>query len=199
MSDSALPSLPASALDQMFRTAYTPRRWSDRPVADETLRALHDLWKWGPTSANCSPARVVFVKSQEGKDRLSPCVASGNRDKIQAAPVTAIVGWDTQFYEDLPRLYPQADARAWFAGNPPLIEETGFRNSTLQGAYMILAARALGLDCGPMSGFDRAKVDAEFFDDGRIKSNFLCILGHGAEPRPVRNPRPAFDEVCSIE
>lgn len=191
--------LSDEALDQIFRSARTHAAWSDRPVTDETLRTLYDLWKWGPTSANSSPARVVFVRSPEAKDRLAQCLSGGNVEKTMAAPVTAILGYSPTFYEELPRLFPHDDARSWFAGNPPLIEETAFRNSTLQGAYLMLAARGLGLDCGPMSGFDRARCDALFFEDGDVRSNFLINLGYGDDAKLMpRNPRLDFDEACSI-
>jgi len=192
--------LTDKALETLFRGARTYTRWKDRPVSDVILQALYDLLRMGPTSANCSPARILFVSSREAKERLAPALSPGNRDKTMAAPVTAIIGYDTRFYELVPTLFPhQPEARGWFEGNDALIEETAFRNSTLQGAYLILAARALGLDCGPMSGFDRAKVDAEFFPDGRVKSNFLCNLGYG-DPTglPPRGPRLAFDEACRI-
>lgn len=191
--------LPEAALDQLFRTARTHWHWTDRPVTDETLRALYDLWKFGPTSANSSPARVTFVRSPEAKEKLAECMAGGNREQTLAAPVTAIVGYSPTFYEELPRLYPHDDARSWFAGNPPLIEETAFRNSTLQGAYLMLAARALGLDCGPMSGFDRSLCDALFFEDGDVRSNFLVNLGYGDATKLLpRDPRLDFAEACSI-
>ncbi len=191
--------LPDAALDQLFREARTHNRWTDRPVSWTSLRALADLLKMGPTSANCSPARIVFVRSGEAKARLRPHLSEGNREKTMAAPVTAIIGYDTQFHEKLPKLFPHADARSWFAGQPALIEATAFRNSSLQGAYLILAARSLGLDCGPMSGFDNASVDAEFFPGGTIRSNFICSLGHG-DPAGLfpRSPRFAFEEFCSI-
>jgi|YNPNPStandDraft_1061719.scaffolds.fasta_scaffold23506_2 3-hydroxypropanoate dehydrogenase len=191
--------LDDAALDQLFRNARTHNAWLDKPVPDSLLVELHDLMKWGPTSANCWPLRVVFVKSPAAKARLIPLLMEGNRAKTQAAPVTAILGMDMAFYEQLPRLFPHTDARAWFVGNDALIEATAFRNSSLQGAYFILAARALGLDCGPMSGFDAAAVDAEFFAGTTIKSNFLCNLGYG-DPAGLfpRSPRPAFSEVCQI-
>lgn len=191
--------LSGEALDQLFRTARTHWHWLDRPVSDETLRALYDLWKYGPTSANSSPARVVFVRSAEGKEKLRECLSGGNVDQTLAAPVTAILGYSPTFYEDLPRLFPEMDARGWFAGNPPLIEETAFRNSTLQGGYLMLAARALGLDCGPMSGFDRSLCDALFFEDGSVKSNFLINIGYGDDSKLTpRHPRLDFDEACTI-
>lgn len=192
-------TIDATTLDQLFRTARTQNAWLDKPVADTLLAELHDLMKWGPTSANCWPLRVVYVKSPEAKARLLPLLLEGNRAKTEASPVTAILGMDMTFYEELPRLFPHTDAKAWFVGNAPLIESTAFRNSSLQGAYFMLAARALGLDCGPMSGFDNAKVDAEFFAGTSIKSNFLCSLGYG-DPAALfpRSPRPEFAEVCTI-
>jgi 3-hydroxypropanoate dehydrogenase len=191
--------LSETALDLVFRSARTHTHWLDRPVDDETLRALYDLLRWGPTSANCSPARIVFVRSREAKERLRPALSAGNVDKTMAAPATAISGHDLRFHEQLPRLFPHADARSWFAGNDELIRTTAFRNGTLQGAYLIISARALGLDCGPMSGFDNAKVDAAFFPGSTVKSNFLCNLGYGdpAKLHP-RSPRLAFDEACRI-
>lgn len=191
--------LDATALDQIFRNARTHNGWQDKPVADSLLAELHELMKWGPTSANCWPLRVVYAKSAEAKARLVPLMMEGNRAKTQAAPVTAILGMDMAFYEQLPRLFPHADAKAWFVGNDALIEATAFRNSSLQGAYFMLAARALGLDCGPMSGFDAAGVDAEFFAGTQVKSNFICNLGYGdpAQLSP-RSPRPDFAEVCKI-
>ena len=187
------------SLDIMFRAARTQNGWLPDPVTDEQLRRLYELVKMGPTSANCQPMRVVFVRSAEGKARLQPALAPGNLDKTMAAPVVAIIGHDLEFYEHLPRTFPHADAKSWFVGKPAHIETTAFRNGTLQGGYFILAARAVGLDCGPMSGFDNAKVDAEFFAGTRVRSNFLCSLGHG-DPSKVfpRSPRLTFDEVCRI-
>lgn len=186
-----------TALDQLFREARTQNGWQDGKVDDEVLRRLYDLLKMGPTSANCSPARFVFVKSPETKAKLKPCLAPNNVEKTMAAPVTVIVGYDTEFYEKLPKLFPHVDARSWFVGNSALIQSTAFRNGSMQGAYLILAARALGLDCGPMSGFDNAKVDAAFFPDGKVKSNFLVNLGYG-DPSKVRprGPRLTFEEAC---
>lgn len=184
--------LPQDALDQLFFQARTHNKWQDKPVPDELLHTIVDMLKWGPTSANCSPARFVFVKSPEAKAKLKPCLAPGNVDKTMAAPVTAIIGHDQEFYEHLPRLFPHADARSWFAGNQPLIEMTAFRNGSLQGAYFILAARAMGLDCGPMSGFDNAGVDAAFFAGNSVKSNFLCNLGYG-DPAGLYPRSPRFD------
>lgn len=195
-----MSSLPDSALDQVFRQARTHRAWLAKPVPDELLREIYDLFKMAPTSANASPARVVFVKSEEAKARLLPALAPANVEKTRSAPVTAIIAYDVEFYEKMPTLYPVADARSWFTGNAALIEETAFRNSSLQGAYLILAARALGLDCGPMSGFDGAKVNAEFFPDGKWKVNFICNLGYGdASKLFPRLPRLSFEEACRIE
>ena len=192
-------SLDDAALDAIFRTARTQNRWLDQPVSDEQLQALYDLMRWGPTSANSFPVRIVFVTSPAAKERLKPLVLAGNQQKVMTAPVTAILGYDTQFYDWLPRLFPHADARSWFLDKPEFADATAFRNSSLQGAYFIIAARAVGLDCGPMSGFDNEAVDREFFAGGRVKSNFLCALGHG-DPAGLfeRLPRPAFSEVCSI-
>ncbi len=191
--------LDDSALDILFRKARTHNGWIDKPVSEETLRAIWELAKMGPTSANCSPARVVFVVSPEAKEKLKPALQEGNVAKTMAAPATAIIAQDMTFYEHLPRLFPHTDARSWFIGNDALIETTAFRNSSLQGAYLILAARALGLDCGPMSGFDNAKVDEAFFAGSPIKSNFLCNLGYG-DPSKLypRGDRLAFEEACRI-
>ncbi len=185
--------------EQLFDDARTQNGWLDTPVSDATLQALYDLYKWGPTSANCSPARVIFVRSAEAKARLVACMAEGNRAKVQQAPVTAVIGMDMAFYEKLPQLFPHTDAKSWFVGNEALIAATAFRNSSLQGAYLMLAARALGLDCGPMSGFDAAKLDAEFWANTPVKTNFVCSLGHG-DPSKVfpRSPRLAFDEACRL-
>lgn len=195
-----MPSpLEPSAFDQLFRQARTHNAWMDQPVSEDQLRTLYNLMKWGPTSANCSPARLVFVISAEAKARLKPALLAGNVDKTMAAPVTAIIGMDMDFPDALPRLFPHADARSWFIGNDALIEATAFRNSSLQGAYLMLAARSLGLDCGPMSGFDVALVEKEFFPGGRVKANFLCNLGYG-DPTALfpRSPRLDFDEAARI-
>jgi 3-hydroxypropanoate dehydrogenase len=194
-----MTTLDTAALDVLFRDARTHNGWQERPVGADLLRAVWDLAKMGPTSANCSPARVVFVVSAAAKEKLKACLAPGNVDKTMAAPATAIIGHDLSFYDRLPVLFPHTDARAWFVGNQALIDSTAFRNGTLQGAYLILAARALGLDCGPMSGFDNAKVDAAFFAGTTVRSNFLCNLGYGdpAKLHP-RAPRLGFDEACSI-
>jgi 3-hydroxypropanoate dehydrogenase len=188
-----------AALDAIFREARTHNRWQDKPVSDAILQAAWELAKMAPTSANCSPIRLIFVKSPEAKAKLAPALSAGNHDKTMKAPVTAIIGYDLEFHDKLPFLFPHAEARPWFAGKPEVIQATAFRNSSLQGAYFILAARAVGLDCGPMSGFDNAVVDAAFFPDGKVKSNFLCNIGYG-DPAGVlpRSPRFAFDEVCKI-
>lgn len=187
------------SLDTLFRNARTHSAWLDRPVDDDLLIKLYELMKWGPTSANSSPARLVFVKSPEAKQRLLPTLIPSNAEKTSSAPVTVIVAQDHEFYEQLPRLFPHTDARAWFAGNSALIDTTAFRNASLQGAYLIIAARALGLDAGPMSGFDNAKVDAEFFSGTKIRSNFLINLGYGdASKLHPRNPRLRFDEAARI-
>ncbi len=192
--------LSEATLDQLFRNARTLNAWLPKEVSDEQLHQLYDLAKFGPTSANSSPMRVVFVKSPEAKAKLAPLMSDGNRAKTLEAPVTAIIGTDHEFYEQLPRLFPHADARSWFVGNQPLIDTTAFRNATLQGAYVLMAARALGLDCGPMSGFDNAGVDAAFFAGTAIKSNFVISLGYGDTSRNLfpRSPRLAFDEACKI-
>ncbi len=188
------------ALDTLFREARTHASWSDAPVSDEDLHRLYDLTKFGPTSANTSPARFVFLRTLEAREKLRPALSAGNLDKTLAAPVTVIVAWDPYFYDRLPELFPHADARAWFAGNDALAEETAFRNSTLQGAYLMLAARAIGLDCGPMSGFDRARVDEIFFADSMWRSNFLINLGHGDGGALFpRAPRLSFEDACLLQ
>ena len=192
-------ALTETALDQLFRTARTQNKWQDRPVAEETLRALYDLLKWGPTSANSSPARFAFLTSDAAKAKLKEALSPGNVEKTMTAPVTVIVAQDMAFYDKLPQLFPHADARSWFAGNDALIESTAFRNASLQGAYLIMAARALGLDTGAMSGFDAAKLDAAFFAGTTIKSNFLINLGYGDEAGLFpRSPRLAFDDAARI-
>lgn len=191
--------LQDAGLDLLFRQARTYRAWRDEPVSEVLLQAIYDLAKMGPTSANCSPMRVVFVTSAEAKERLRPALDKGNVEKTMTAPATAIIGYDLTFYEQLSVLAPHADMRAMFAGKPTLIEETAKRNSSLQGAYLMFAARALGLDCGPMSGFDRKKVDAEFFPDSEIRANFLCNIGYGdKDALHPRQPRLAFDDACDI-
>jgi 3-hydroxypropanoate dehydrogenase len=193
-------SLSEATLDQLFRNARTLNAWLPKEVSDEQLHRLYELAKFGPTSANSSPMRVVFVKSAEAKAKLAPLMSDGNRAKTMEAPVTAIIGTDHTFYEQLPKLFPHADARSWFVGNQPLIDTTAFRNATLQGAYVLMAARALGLDCGPMSGFDNAGVDAAFFAGTAIKSNFVMSIGYGDASRNLfpRSPRLTFDEACQI-
>ncbi len=191
--------LDATALDQLFDEARTNNKWLHRDVSDAQLRQIIGHMKWGPTSANCSPARFVFVKSPEAKTRLKPHLSPGNVEKTMAAPATAIIAYDLNFYEYLPKLYPPADAKSWFVGKKQHADTTAFRNGSLQGGYFILAARALGLDCGPMSGFNNEGVDAEFFAGTEIKSNFLCNLGYG-DPAGIypRSPRFSFDEMASI-
>jgi 3-hydroxypropanoate dehydrogenase len=192
--------LSERALDQLFRHARTFNAWLPKDVSDEQLRQVYELAKFGPTSANGSPMRVVFVKSKDARATLEPFLSEGNRAKTMQAPVTAIIATDHEFHEQLPKLFPHADARSWFVGNQPLIDTTAFRNATLQGAYVLMAARALGLDCGPMSGFDNAGLDAAFFADTAIKSNFLISIGYGDASRNLfpRSPRLAFDEACKI-
>jgi 3-hydroxypropanoate dehydrogenase len=191
--------LDQTALDQLFDKARTNNKWQPREVPDSLLKLIIEHMKWGPTSANCSPARFVFVKSSEAKERLKPHLNPGNVEKTMAAPATAIIAYDQKFYEYLPFLYPPADAKSWFAGKKDHADTTAFRNGSLQGGYFILAARALGLDCGPMSGFNNATLDAEFFAGTDIKSNFLCNLGYG-DPAGIypRSPRFSFDEMASI-
>ncbi|HEV7778023.1 MAG TPA: malonic semialdehyde reductase [Luteibacter sp.] len=192
--------LADAALDQLFRKARTYNAWLPKEVTDEQLRQLYEVAKFGPTAANSTPMRVVFVKSKEAKEKLAPHLDNNNRAKSMEAPVTAIVAIDFAFYDKLPKLFPHADARSWFAGNEPLIQESGFRNGSLQGAYLIVAARALGLDAGPMSGFDKAGVDQAFFAGTAIKSNFLVNLGYGDASRDLfdRLPRLDFDEAMTI-
>lgn len=185
--------------EQLFTEARTHNVWLDKPVSDEQLHQLYELMKWGPTSANCSPLRIIFCKSPESKAKLVPLMDPGNQEKTGKAPVSAILGMDMAFYEQLPKIFPHTDARSWFAGKEAKIAETAFRNSSLQGGYFILAARTLGLDCGPMSGFDAAKVDAAFWAGTTVKTNFVCSLGHGdASKLFPRSPRLSFDEACRI-
>jgi 3-hydroxypropanoate dehydrogenase len=186
-------------IKQIFREGRTHNVWLPQPVSSELLRQAYELAALGPTSANTTPARFVFLTTPKAKERLRPALSPGNVEKTMAAPATVIIAWDTKFHEKLPKLFPQRDMRSVFHGNPDLIEATAFRNSSLEGAYFILAARALGLDCGPMSGFDAAKVNTEFFPEGEWKSNFLCNLGYG-DPTKLfpRNPRLSFDEACLI-
>ncbi|MBT9503402.1 MAG: malonic semialdehyde reductase [Burkholderiaceae bacterium] len=185
--------------EQLFTEARTQTGYLDQPVSDANLRELYDLLKWGPTSANSSPARFAFVRSAEAKQRLMACMDAGNVEKVRQAPVTVIIGMDMAFYEQLPLLFPHTNARVWFEGKTQKIADTAFRNSSLQGGYLILAARALGLDCGPMSGFDNARVDAEFFSGTAVRSNFVCCLGQGdAAKLHPRNPRLSFEQACSL-
>jgi 3-hydroxypropanoate dehydrogenase len=185
--------------EQLFTEARTHNGFRPEPIPEATLRELYELLKWGPTSANCSPARFIFVTTPEAKARLLEGIAPGNLEKTRAAPLTVIVGMDMAFYEKLPKLFPHADAKAWFVGNQPMIDAAAFRNSSLQGGYLILAARALGLDCGPMSGFNEAKVDAAFWEGTSVKTNFIINLGHG-DPSKLfgRSPRLSFEEACQI-
>jgi 3-hydroxypropanoate dehydrogenase len=191
--------LSNEALEQLFTKARTHNGWRDEEVPDALLREAVDIAKWGPTSANCSPMRVLFLRSKEAKQRLAPALIPSNLEKTMAAPAVAIVAYDLNFYEHLPRLYPATDARSWFVGNAALIEETAVRNGTLQGAYLLLALRSAGLDVGPMSGFDKKMVDAEFFPEGTVKSNFLVNIGYG-DPAKLypRGPRFAFEEIARI-
>ncbi|MCU0921068.1 MAG: malonic semialdehyde reductase [Burkholderiaceae bacterium] len=188
-----------TSTEQLFTDARTQNGYTAEPVSDDLLRQLYDLMKWGPTAANSTPARLVFVRSPEAKDRLLACVSPGNVEKVRQAPVTVIVGMDLDFHDQLPKLFPHVDARAWFANDAAKRAESAMRNSSLQGGYLILAARALGLDCGPMSGFDAAKVDAAFWAGSSVRTNFICALGRG-DPGKVfqRNPRLSFDEACKL-
>ena len=185
--------------NQLFLEARTHWVWRPEPVPIELLKEAYDLARFGPTSANSSPARFVFLATPQAKERLRPALSAGNLEKTMTAPVTVIVAWDTEFHEKLPQLFPARDMRSVFAGNAALLHETAFRNGTLQGAYLMIAARSLGLDCGPMSGFDQQKVNTEFFPDGKWKANFLCNIGYG-DPTKLfpRNPRLSFDEACRV-
>jgi 3-hydroxypropanoate dehydrogenase len=194
-----MPALDSSVLAQAFTSARTFNRFRPEPVSDDTLRALYDLLKWGPTSVNCQPGRYLFLRSEAAKQRLKPCLSPGNVDKTMAAPLVVLVATDSRFYEHLPEQFKAFDAKAMFDGNPAMAEPTALRNGTLQGAYLMIAARLLGLDCGPMSGFDAAKANAEFFPDGRFKANFLVNLGYGdpAGNYP-RGPRLPFEVVAQV-
>lgn len=194
-----MTKLDDATLDQLFRKARTYNGYNDAPVTRADMDAIWELMKFGPTSANSLPARLVWLETAEAKTRLAAHASANNRDKIIQAPVTVIIGMDLEFHEQLPELFPHADARSWFAGNAALIQSTAFRNSSLQGAYFILAARALGFDTGPMSGFDNGAVDAEFFGGTAIRSNFISTLGHG-DPATIfpRLPRPPFDRFNSV-
>lgn len=210
----AISALSDAALNQLFRSARSFSSWLEKPVSDDTLRRLYDLMKWGPTSANGSPARILFLRTAAAKQRLIPALSPTNVEKVQTAPVTAIIGYDLHFYEQMPKLFPHAPGyRDVFAQSPELAEVTARRNSSLQGAYLIIAARALGLDCGPLSGFDNAKVDQEFFGAGKdapefcqeffplthVRANFLCNIGYGDRSRlHPRNPRLSFEEACAL-
>lgn len=188
-----------NALDQLFLNARTYHAWKDQPVSDELLQNVYDLAKWGPTSANCLPMRLMFIKSKEEKERLVPALSGGNVAQVRQAPVTTIVAFDEKFYELMPKLWPRSDMKKTFESDPALAEATRMRNGSLQGAYLILAARSLGLDCGPMSGFKNSKVDEIFFAGTTWKSNFLCNLGYG-DPTKLypRGPRLSFAEACRI-
>ena len=188
-----------TSTERLFTEARSQNGYLDSPVPEATLRALYELLKWGPTSANSSPARFAFVASTEAKARLANCMSPGNRHKVLQAPVSVIIGMDMEFYEQLPQLFPHTDARSWFAGKPESIAATAFRNSSLQGAYLIMAARALGLDCGPMSGFDAARLDVAFWAGTPVKTNFVCGLGRG-DPAKVlaRSPRLTFEQACTL-
>lgn len=196
---SVKPRVSEETLDLLLREARSHSDFTPEPVGDDVLRALYDLIKWGPTTANSQPQRILFLRSAEAKERLKPALSSSNVKKTLSAPVVAILAYDMRFFEHLPRLYANPNARSWYETTPEAIRTTALRNASLQGAYLIIAARALGLDCGPMSGFNNDKVDAEFFPDGRFKSNFLCCLGH-ADPSKLgpREYRFTFDEVCKI-
>lgn len=192
--------LNQQALNTLFLEARTHNGWSEKPVTDEQLRRIHELMKWGPTSANCSPARIVFVRSPEAKERLLACMNAGNVEKTRTAPVTAIIGMDMEFYELMPKLFPHnPDARSWFAGNPANIEINAMRNSSLQGGYFILAVRAIGLDCAPMTGFNAERINESFFAGTPVKVNLVCSLGYGdASKLYPRGPRLSFEESCKI-
>jgi 3-hydroxypropanoate dehydrogenase len=194
-----MPKLDTASIDILFANARTYNGWQDAPVSAETLHTLYDTMKWAPTSANCSPLRIIFVTSPAGKEKLKPCLAEANVAKTMSAPVCAILAMDMAFYEKLLQLFPHTDARSWFVGKDAYIEATAFRNSTLQAGYFIMAARALGLDCGPMSGFDEGALNAAFFAGTTYKVNFLCNVGYG-DPASLhpRSPRLAFDDACSV-
>jgi 3-hydroxypropanoate dehydrogenase len=192
--------LDDAGLDLIFRKARTRNGWQDRPVPEELLRRIYDVAVMGPTSANCQPQRIVFVMTPEAKEKLKPALSAGNRAKTMQAPVTAIFAYDMQFYDLLVKTFPhEPDARSWFTGDEAAVKETAFRNATLQAAYFMNAARAFGLDCGPMSGFNQEKLNAAFFPDGRYKSNFICSLGYGTDEKLFpRSPRLSFDEACRV-
>jgi len=199
MNSAVKPLISEDALDRLFRTARSFNDFSPQPVTDAELHALYELAKWGPTTANSQPQRILFLRNAAAKERLAPALSSQNKKKVAAAPLVAILAYDMRFFDHLPRMYYNPNARSWYETTPEHIRTTALRNATLQGAYLMLAARAVGLDCGPMSGFNNEKVDAEFFPDGRFKSNFLCCLGHGdPSTLPRRDDRFAFDEVCQV-
>lgn len=194
-----MTKISADALKQLFFDARTQNGWLDKPVSDEQLRELYDIAKMGATSMNTQPMRVLFLRTKEAKQRLAPALSPGNLDKTMAAPVTAIVARDMQFYEYMPEIWHNPTARDTFANNAPMAQATAVRNATLQGAYLMIAARAIGLDCGPMSGFDIAKVNAEFFPDGRCQTDFLCNIGYGDTSKLMdRQPRHAFERACTL-
>ena len=195
-----MSELSRDALDQIFLAARTRNGWQDMPVPEKLLREIYDIARLGPTTANSQPQRIVFVTSAAGKAKLSPALSDGNRDKTMKAPVVAIFAYDLQFYDLLPKVFPHnQEARSWFAGKDAHVKETAFRNGSLQAAYFMIAARAKGIDCGPMSGFDMAKVNETFFPDGRWKSNFICSLGYGTDERLFpRSPRLSFEEACKV-
>ncbi|WP_353153625.1 malonic semialdehyde reductase [Herminiimonas fonticola] len=191
--------LNQQALETLFTHAHTNTVWQDKPVTNGQLREIYELMKWAPTSMNCQPVRIAFVKSPEAKEKLAACVSAGNVQKVKTAPITAIIGMDMAFPRKMPQLFPHMDAQALFAGNEKLTEETAFRNSSLQGAYFIMAARAIGLDCGPMSGFDATKVNEAFFVGTQVKANFLCSIGYGDHEKiKARLPRLTFEAACAI-
>jgi nitroreductase len=197
MSDTVLDD---TSLDILFREARSFSYWQDKPVSGQQCQQLYDLMKMGPTAANSCPARIVFVQSDDAKARLKPCLDEGNIDKSMSAPVVAIIAMDMEFHEQLGKLFPHTDARSWYAGKPAKIEKAAFLNSSLQGAYFIMAARSLGLDCGPMSGFNADKINQEFFQDGKWRVNFICAIGYGNRDKLYpRGPRLDFDEACRIE
>jgi len=192
-------ALSSEALDTLFRKARSHNGWLPEPLPDNIETQIYDLMKMGPTAANSCPARLVYVKSPEAKERLKSCLAEGNIEKSMSAPCVVIIGMDMEFYEKLSKLFPHTDARSWFAGNDVKIKDNAFRSSTLQAAYFMLAARSLGLDCGPMSGLDYDKMNQEFFPDGKVKCNFICAIGYGDESKLFeRSPRLDFDEACKI-
>ena len=194
-----MSQLNNQSLKQLFLEARTHNAWQDKPIKESLLEELFDLMKMAPTSANCSPVRLVFVQSDTAKEKLKPCLMEGNIDKTMQAPVCAIIAYDLDFYEHFPKLFPHTNAKSWFEGRPKHIEKTAFLNGTLQGAYLMMAARSLGLDCGPMSGFNNKKIDELFFAGTNIKSNFLCNLGYGDDAGLFeRSPRFEFAEVCEI-